>query len=156
MKSDTKKKIIIIILILVVILLLVSCTSPIVKEYIVTNNAPNPEIIFTDVLVNGIKDNTIIEDDKTLNFTAILKDKGEKHILEYKISNNSKKLKSKVKVICTKDNDYLKITNEFDATKELEPEETREGILTVTLKKVTFEEKEQKVKCTLEQTEIEK
>ena len=156
MKSDTKKKIIIVVLILVVILLLVSCTSPIVKEYIVTNNAPNPEIIFTDVLVNGIKDNTIIEDDKTLNFTAILKDKGEKHILEYKISNNSKKLKSKVKVICTKDNDYLKITNEFDATKELEPEETREGILTVTLKKVTFEEKEQKVKCTLEQTEIEK
>ena len=156
MKSDTKKKIIIVVLVLVVILLLVSCTSPMVKEYIVTNNAPNPEIIFTDVLVNGIKDNTIIEDDKTLNFTATLKDKGEKHILEYKVSNNSKKLKTKIKVTCTKDNEYLKINNEFDAPKELEPEETRNGILTVTLKKVTFEEQQQKVKCTIEQTEIEK
>ena len=156
MKSDTKKKIIIVVLVLVVILLLVSCTSPMVKEYIVTNNAPNPEIIFTDVLVNGIKDNTVIEDDKTLNFTATLKDKGEKHILEYKVSNNSKKLKTKIKVTCTKDKEYLKINNEFDATKELEPEETRNGILTVTLKKVTFEEQQQKVKCTIEQTEIDK
>lgn len=156
MKSDTKKKIIIAVLILVVLLLLVSCTSPIVKEYIVTNNEPNPEIIFSDVLVNGIKDNTVIEDDKTLNFTAVLKDKGEKHVLEYKITNNSKKLKSKIKVTCTKDNDYLKINNEFDATKELDPEETRNGTLIITLKKVTFEEQEQRVKCTIEQTEIDK
>lgn len=156
MKSDTKKKIIIIVLVIVVILLLVSCTSPIVKEYVVTRNEPNPEIIFSDVLVNGIKDNTIIEDEKTLNFTTVLKDKGENHVLEYKVSNNSKKLKTKISVTCSESNDYLKINNEFDATKELEPGEVREGTLTVTLKKVTFEEQEQKVKCTIEQTEIEK
>ena len=72
-----------------------------------------------------------------------LKSKGEKHKIEYKVSNNSKKLKSKVEIDCSKDTDFLKITNKFDEEKELEIGEVRNGELTIELKKVAMKEETQ-------------
>lgn len=151
-----KKKIVIIIIIILIILILLLFSSPVVRENIITRYKPNPEIVFSDVVVNGIKDHTILEDEKTLSFTATLKSKGEKHKIEYKVSNNSKKLKSKVEIECSKDTDFLKITNKFDEEKELEIGEVRNGELTIELKKVAMKEETQTVKCVIKETEIKK
>lgn len=151
-----KKKILIIIIIILIILILLLFSSPVVRESIITKHKPNPEIVFSDVIVNGIKDPTIIEDEKTLSFTATLKSKGEKYKIEYKVTNNSKKLKSKVEIDCSKDTDFLKITNEFDSDKELEIGEVRNGELTIELKKVAMKEEQQTVKCVIKETEVKK
>ena len=149
-----KKKILIVIILILLLLLLLLFASPIVREYINTNSKPNPEIIFSDVLVNGIKDNTVLDDVRTLNFTATLKDKGEKYEIKYKVVNNSKKRKSTVEIKCSKETDLLLITNNFDTEKELDIGEVRDGVITVELKKVTMKEEKQKVKCMIKEKEI--
>lgn len=145
-------KALIVILLLLIAFLIGTFTSPMVKEIMsVTSKNKPAELFYSDVLVNGIEDPTVIENDNTLSFTTTFKKKGEKYILEYKVTNSSKFLSADVSATCTKGNEYLKITNDFDTSKSMEPSEIRKGKLTLELLKQNPEKesKSYKVKCTI-------
>lgn len=145
-------KVLIILLILILVFLIGTFTSPIVRE-IITNKSVDKtvQLFYSDVTVNGIKDMSIIEDKDTISFATTLKEKGEKYILKYEIKNSSKNFSATVKVNCTEGNEYIKVTNEFDTTKEMKALETRKGELTLELLKQNAEKepKTLKVKCTI-------
>ena len=148
-----KYKVLIVILVLILAFLIGTFTSPVVRE-IITNNSSHDktfQLFYSDVLVNGIKDTSVIEDKNTISFTTTLQNKGETYVLDYEVKNSSKNYSAEVKVTCTEGNDYVKVNNQFDTTKEMEPLEVRNGKLTLELIKTNAdkEDKTFKVKCTI-------
>jgi len=147
-----KYKVLIIVLVLLIAFLIGTFTSPMVREMIsITSKSDPAELFYSDVLVNGIEDPTVIENDNTISFTAVLKKKGEKYVLDYKVTNSSKFLSADIEATCTKGNEYIEITNDFDTKKAMEPSEVRKGKLTLELLKQNPEKesKTYKVKCTI-------
>ena len=151
-------KILIVVFVLVLAFLIGTFTSPVVREIIVNKSVTEAQLFYSDVLVNGIKDMSVIEDNDTISFATVMKKKGEKYILDYEIKNRSKYFSATVNVKCTKGNEYIKVVNEFDTTKEMKALEVRKGQLTLELIKQNAEpeEKSFEVECTIKEVTKEK
>ncbi|MCH5166260.1 MAG: hypothetical protein J1F35_00070 [Erysipelotrichales bacterium] len=155
-------------IILVILLMLIGFAALATNLYIngTVNIGFNEEdyvIIFTKAKVDGVdktKEQGVIEDDgRTLNFeTKELTLVGDKSILEFDVTNNSKNYDAKVEFSCELENPQY---SEYYSYSESLPEivragKTISGYVEVKLEKSSAESFEEKIVCTIKATALEK
>ena len=154
--TNIKKIIPIILLFVVVGLAIVSTTLGIEGATSITNNPDDFNVYFSKALVNGIEDQDIIVDKKTLYFENTINDLGEIYTIEYDITNASKQYDAEISVTCTGGNNYISVTNTID-TSNISARETRTG--TLVIKKTAVNEGEtitHETTCTITANAVEK
>ena len=149
-------------ILLVVLLLAVGFAAVSTTLYIngSTNINPNQDdfnVYYSDAYVNGVQDKSVITDDTHISFTTELSALGEKYVLDYEVANGSKNYDAELIMSCTSSNDYLNITNVFDDETILEARSTRNGTLTLELKKSNAgEDIDVTIECTIDANAIER
>lgn len=116
MKS--KKFLIIAILFLVVGLATISTSLFIVSRVKIASNDEDFDIYFSEAVLDGVdlSDSIISSDGKSISFTtpSPLKEKGDKNVLRYKVTNNSTQYDASVSVNCLPiDHDYVSVNNDI-------------------------------------------
>ena len=119
-------------------------------------------VIFSEAILDGVVKNELIDtgDKKSITFeTNDLSTIGDRSILEYQVMNNSKQYDATVAIKCERvdgegnvsDNQTSDYTEIIPSPESLtvKAQESRKGTVTVELKKVSTEEKEEKFKCSL-------
>lgn len=118
----------------------------------VGGNLDDFDIYFSTVVENGVENKKIIKNNKLISFLNSITTVGEKYVIDYEVTNGSKSYDADVKVSCTNSNEYLKITNEFDTTTNIQATATKSGRLTIELLKPFEKEDEninQEISCTI-------
>ncbi len=154
--TNIKKLIPIILLFIVVGLAIVTTTLGTEGTTPIASNPDDFNVYFSKALVNGVEDQNIIVDKKTLYFENTVNDLGETYIIEYDITNASKQYDAEISVTCTAGNDYISVTNTLDTSKIL-ARETRNG--TLVIKKIAVNEGEtitHETTCTISANAVEK
>ena len=128
-----KKTLLLVVLLMAVGFAAVSTTLYINGQTKINANQDDFNVYYSDALVNGIQDKSVIADDTHITFTTTLETLGEKYVLDYDVTNGSKNYDAKLVMECSEGNDYLTVTNEFDTTTNLEALKTRSGKLTLEL-----------------------
>ena len=112
----------------------------------ISENQTEFEIVFTRGLLDEEdKSSEIIsQDKKTITFTSKdLKDVGDKSVLIYDVTNLSNIYDASVSVdVTVEENNYLRVTNEFDEENNLGSKQTRTGVLKIELIKAATTQKE--------------
>ena len=120
-------------------------------------NEDDFNVYFSDVKVNGIRDLSVVVNERELEFSTTMKIKNEKYVVEYDVTNGSKNYDAKLEMTCTGSNDYLSVNNEFDTSSNLLASETRSGKLTITLEEqYTGRELNAKISCTINANGVER
>ena len=121
-------------------------------------NQKDFNVYYSDVLVNGVRDLSVVQSEKVLSFTTELSELGEKYVLDYDVTNGSKNYDAELAMECTGGNEYLTVTNEFDDESVLESLKTRRGKLSLELIKSYSGETslEVTVTCTINANAIER
>ncbi len=108
------------------------------------------QVYFSDAYLDNIRHMEFIDNTrKEITFTTNdLTSVGDKSVLKYEVTNNSKQYDAEVSVKCTpSETEYYQVTNDL---KEIINAQSREtGTITIELKKVVLEEKEETFKCDL-------
>ena len=128
-----KKTLLLVVLLMAVGFAAVSTTLYINGQTKINANQDDFNVYYSDALVNGIQDKSVIADDTHITFTTTLETLGEKYVLDYDVTNGSKNYDAKLVMECSEGNDYLTVTNEFDTTTNLEALKTRSVKLTLEL-----------------------
>ncbi len=127
------------------------------------------DVYFSEAILDGeVKSEELIDTDKkSITFTTKdLSKQGDRSILEYQVMNNSKQYNAEVEINCerleaggnvseTQTSEYTEITPSPKSL-TVKAQESRKGTITVELKKVSTEEKEEKFKCSLTVTPTER
>mgnify|MGYP003290330998 CR=1 FL=1 len=152
-----KKSIFLVVLLLVVGFAAVSTTLYINGSTNINPNQDDFNVYYSDAYVNGVQDKSVITDDTHISFTTELSTLGEKYVLDYEVANGSKNYDAELSMSCTSSNDYLKITNDFDDETILEARNTRNGTLTLELKKSNAgEDLNVSIDCTISANAVER
>ena len=128
-----KKTLLLVVLLMAVGFAAVSTTLYINGQTKINANDNDFNVYYSDALVNGTQDLSVVTDDTHITFTTTLETLGEKYVLDYDVTNGSKNYDAEVTMECTEGNDYLTVTNEFDDSTNLEALKTRSGKLTLEL-----------------------
>ena len=146
-----KKFLFISLLILAIGFASVSTTLYISGNLVFGTNKNDFDIYFNKAILDDVDvyEDVISEDKRTITFTTKnLKTIGDKSILEYQVMNNSRGYDAKVEVNCNlSDNKYVSYTNTLNDT--ILAQTVEDGILTLTLDKVSTEEVEETITCSL-------
>lgn len=148
--------------ILFTILFLTIGIATVTTNIIINGTTPinkNPDdflVYFSDVMVNGTQDLSLVENKQKLIFTGEFISIGDKKTISYSVTNASKNYDAEVNINCTKSTNYLNITNTFDTTISLTARSTKTGTLTIELKNVVIEETIEEVTCTIEANAVER
>ena len=153
-----KKTLLLVVLLMAVGFAAVSTTLYINGQTKINANQDDFNVYYSDALVNGIQDKSVIADDTHITFTTTLETLGEKYVLDYDVTNGSKNYDAKLVMECSEGNDYLTVTNEFDTTTNLEALKTRSGKLTLELIKSYAGDTDMDVTitCTIDENAIER
>ena len=145
-----KKTLLLVVLLMAVGFAAVSTTLFINGQTKINANQDDFNVYYSDALVNGVQDKSVIADDTHISFTTTLERLGEKYVLDYEVTNGSKNYDAELVMECTQGNEYLTVTNEFDTTTNLEALKTRSGKLTLELIKSYAGEEDLDVTITCE------
>ena len=145
-----KKSVLLVVLLMAVGFAAVSTTLYINGQTKINANQDDFNVYYSDALVNGVQDLSVITDDTQITFTTSLKTLGEKYVLDYDVTNGSKNYDAKLAMECSAGNDYLTVTNEFDTSTNLSSLATRSGKLTLELQKSYAGEEDMDVTITCE------
>ena len=151
MRKKLKLSMLVLVLLLAVGFAAVSTTLVINGTANFGTNEEEFDVYYSNALVNGEQDLSVITDNQTITFTESLTTLGDKYILDYDVTNGSKNYDAKLEMTCTESNDYLTVTNNFDIETILEASKTRSGKLTIELKKsyAGSEELSVEITCTI-------
>lgn len=136
----------------------ISTTLIINGTFKINSNPEDFDIYFSKVSLNSLsKPNFISDDGHNINFTTDdLKKVGDRAIIDYEITNNSRNYDAQISISCDYEaNAYLTIENSFKK-RLTEATHTESGALSVTLNKASIEEREYMITCTIEATAIER
>lgn len=89
------------------------------------------EVYYSKAMEDGVENNALVEDNTHISFRKAMSAVGEKYVIDYDVTNGSRNYDASVTISCTESTEYLKVTNEFDSTTNLEATETRSGKLTI-------------------------
>ena len=89
-------------------------------DTIVNSDIDDFNVYFSNVLVNGERDLSIVQSSTQLDFSTILEDLGNTYVIEYEITNGSSAFDANVSINCSDSNEYLEVSNDFDS-EELKP-----------------------------------
>lgn len=103
-------------------------------DTIVNSDIDDFNVYFSNVLVNGERDLSIVQSSTQLDFSTILEDLGNTYVIEYEITNGSSAFDANVSINCSDSNEYLEVSNDFDSEEPIETKQSRVG--TLTLKKI--------------------
>ena len=84
-----------------------------------TQLASNPadfQVYFSNVLVNGKQDLSLVQSKNSLYFSNVLNEVGECYVISYDVTNASKNYDADISISCTQGNEYISIVNEFDSS----------------------------------------
>ncbi len=123
---------------------------------LITSNTDDFDVYFSNVLVDGIQDLSIVSNTKRLVFRYDLSTVGEKKTITYDVTNASKYYDAQVSINCTESNSYLKINNLFDEESPINARSTKQGTLSIELKSSTIDEKSYEVNCTINAFAVER
>ena len=124
---------------------------------ILKKNTDDFKVYYSDALVNGTQDLSVVVDDTHLSFKTTLDTLGQTYVLDYDVTNSSKNYDAKLKMNCTGGNEYLTVTNVFDDETILEALKTRSGKLTLTLaKSYTGNDLDVEIECTIDADAVER
>ena len=153
-----KKGILLVVLLLAVGFAAVTTTLFINGTTNIGTNKEDFEVYYSKALVNGVEDNTVIQDDTHIVFTQEMKSVGETYVLDYDVTNGSRNYDAALTMSCTESNEYLNVTNVFDTTTNLEATKTRTGKLTIELMKGYAKEegKEVTIECIINANAVER
>ena len=153
-----KKTILLVVLLLAVGFAAVTTTLFINGTTNIGTNKSDFEVYYSKAKVNGVEDNTVIQDDTHIVFTQEMKSVGETYILDYDVTNGSRNYDAELSMSCTESNEYLNVTNVFDTDTTLPATETRTGKLTIELIKGYVGEttKEITIECTINANAVER
>ena len=122
--------------------------------------ASNPDdfnVYFSDVLVDGTQDLSLVQSSTSLVFTGEFSAVGDKKEISYVVTNASKNYDADVDITCTQNTAYLTISNDFDTDSYLNATSTRLGVLTITLSKsYTGADLTQDISCTISASAVER
>lgn len=127
------KKVLVIVLLLVVGFASVATTLAINGITHISHDATDFRVYFSNALVNGTKDTSVIKDDITIEFAHDMSLIDEVFKLEYEVTNGSKNYDAAIVLNFPTSNEYLRIENDFDSESNLLAKEKRNGILTITV-----------------------
>ena len=110
----------------------VSTTLYINGSSTINSNDKDFKVYYSNALVNGTQDLSVVVDETHLSFTTTLETLGDTYILDYDVTNGSKNYDADLEMTCTGGNEYLTVSNEFDTSSNLAALATRGGKLTLT------------------------
>ena len=153
-----KKSMILVLLLMVVGFAAVSTTLYINGSTTINANQDDFNVYYSNALVDGVEDKSVITDDTHITFTTTLEALGDTYELDYEVTNGSKNYDAELTMECSTGNDYLEVTNVFDETTNLESLKTRSGKLTLEqTKSYTGEtDLEVTITCTIDANAIER
>ena len=153
-----RKSILLIVLLMAVGFAAVSTTLYINGQTKINANQDDFNVYYSNALVNGVQDLSVVESETVLTFTTTLSTLGETYELDYEVTNGSKNYDAELTMECTQGNDYLTVTNEFDTDTNLEALQTRSGKLTLELIKsyAGSEDLDVTITCTINANAIER
>ena len=122
----------------------------------INRNSDDYLVYFSDVLVDGTQDLSLVENKQKLVFAGEFTSIGDKKTISYDVTNASKNYDAKVTINCSNSTKYLTITNNFDTTNILSARSTKTGTLTIELKNAVSEEIAQEVTCTISANAVER
>ncbi len=122
---------------------------------IASNNA-DFDVYFSKTIENGVENNALIQDKTHLTFTTELNGIDNTYVLNYDVTNGSKQYDANLEMNCTGGNEYLRVENKFNITRNLKARETRSGTLTLTVLKSTLEDVEVTISCEIRGNAIER
>ena len=88
-----------------------------------------------DITFTAVTEPSLITATDKISFTADLTAIGDSKTIKYTIGNGSNNYDARVSVSCTESNDYLTISNTYDSATNIAAKGSKEGTLTVSLKK---------------------
>lgn len=130
-----KRNIMILVLLLAIGFAAVSTTLTLNGTLNIGENTQDIDVYFSKSIEDGVENKKLIKDDTHLEFTKDMSLVGDTYTLEYDVTNGSRNYDADITINCTKSNEYLSVTNEFDTTSNLLATETRRGKLTIELLK---------------------
>ena len=153
-----KKTILLVVLLLAVGFAAVTTTLFINGTTNIGTNKSDFDVYYSKAKVNGVEDNSVIQDDTHIVFTQEMKKVGETYVLDYDVTNGSRNYDAELSMTCTESNEYLSVTNVFDTDTNLPATETRTGKLTIELIKGYVGEttKEVTIECTINANAVER
>ena len=153
-----KKTILLVVLLLAVGFAAVTTTLFINGTTNIGTNKSDFDVYYSKAKVNGVEDNSVIQDDTHIVFTQEMKKVGETYVLDYDVTNGSRNYDASLTMTCTESNEYLSVTNAFDTDTTLPATETRTGKLTIELIKGYVGEttKEVTIECTINANAVER
>lgn len=154
--ENKKRLLILIILFLVIGFASVSTVLLINGGVLIGANEEDFDVYFSKAYENSSLNMDLIKDKATITFSTQLKTVGEVYVLDYDVTNSSKNYDAEVKINVTEGNDYLEVTNIFNAKEVLKSREIRSGRLIIKLKKAVIEEADYIVKCEITGSAVQK
>ena len=153
-----KKTMLLVVLLMAVGFAAVSTTLYINGQTKINANQDDFNVYYSDALVNGVQDLSVVTDDTHISFTTTLETLGEQYVLDYDVTNGSKNYDAELEMTCTAGNEYLTVTNEFDTDENLAALATRSGKLTLELIQSYAGETDMEVtiECTIDANAIER
>ena len=152
-----KKTMLLVVLLMAVGFAAVSTTLYINGSTKINANQDDFNVYYSNALVNGVQDKSVITDDTHIAFTTELSTLGEQYVLDYEVTNGSKNYDAELEMVCTQGNEYLSVTNEFDDTTILKAKAKREGKLTLeVIKSNTGDDIEVTIECTINANAVER
>ena len=123
----------------------------------IVSNTDDFLVYFSNVLVDGVKDTSLIENEQKLVFGYEFSLVGDKKTITYDVTNASKNYDAEISINCTDSTEYIKVTNTFDTDNILLARGTRQGTLVVELKKsYTGSELVQNIICDISTNAVER
>ena len=115
------------------------------------------KVYYSDALVNGSQDLSVVVDDTHLSFKTTLDTLGQTYVLDYDVTNSSKQYDAQLTMNCTGGNEYLTVVNTFNTVDNLLATDTRRGKLTLTLaKSYSGADMDVEIVCTLGANAVER
>lgn len=123
----------------------------------IKSNTADFNVYYSNALVNGVVDKSVITGDKTIEFSTTMNAIGNKYVLDYDVLNASKNYDAKLTMNCTGGNEYLSVNNVFNTVDNLPALDVRRGTLTLEMvKSYVGEDMEVKITCTIGATAVER
>lgn len=120
-------------------------------------NTNDFDVYYSDALVNGVQDLSVINSANEIVFNTTFSTPGEKYVLDYDVTNGSKNYDAELTMVCTGGNEYLSVTNEFDDVDPLVALDTRAGKLTIEmLKSYLGDDLEVTIECSISASAVER
>ena len=159
--TQNSKRIAVILSVLILVIGFAAVTTTLVLNGgLLVGEADDFKIIFTEAILDGRKDNSLISSDKkTITFESKeLLDLNDKTTLEYMVANTSRNYDANVSVNCSissDTNEYVYVRNN-PSRMIVEAGTSKKGTIEVELIKVLTESKEVSLTCELVSTPIER